>query len=183
MVGFGNDCSYDENIVSVWLKFLNIEEYTEQFIDNGYDDLETVKLMGKEDLKAIGIDNQKDEDMILHSVKILREQGATWVYLLLGDAEEEGTQTLSSGKMSISEDEEVSSYRRRKSSRRTVSNREIGETLLRLSFLFTLQFDFQNLCNVWRKILILLSCLQILAAALLKIVKIVLGFLQLERHF
>ena len=38
MVGFGNDCSYDENIVSVWLRFLNIEEYTEQFIDNGYDE-------------------------------------------------------------------------------------------------------------------------------------------------
>ena len=85
--------------------------------------------------------------------------------------------------MSISEDEEVSSYRRRKSSRRTVSNREIGETLLRLSFLFTLQFDFQNLCNVWRKILILLSCLKILAAALLKIVNIVLGFLRLVTYF
>ena len=104
MVGFGNDCSYDENIVSVWLKFLNIEEYTEQFIDNGYDDLETVKLMGEEDLKAIGIDNHKDEEMILLSVKILREQGAAWVYLLLGD-QEEGAGTSSSGKMSISEDE------------------------------------------------------------------------------
>ena len=182
MVYFGNHCSGYENIVSVWLRFLNIEEYTEQFIDNGYDDLETVKLIGEEDLKAIGIENQKDEEMILLSVKILREQGAAWVYLLLGD-EEEGSKTLSSGRMSVSEDDEVSPYSSRKSSRRTVSNREIGETLLRLSFLFTLQFDFQNLCNVWRKILILLSCLKILAAALLKIVNIVLGFLRLVTYF
>ena len=42
MVGCGTN---EENIVSVWLRFLNIEEYTEQFIDNGYDDLETVKLL------------------------------------------------------------------------------------------------------------------------------------------
>ena len=45
MVGFENKCSGYENIVSVWLRFLNIEEYTDQFIDNGYDDLETVKLL------------------------------------------------------------------------------------------------------------------------------------------
>ena len=92
----------DENIVSVWLRFLNIEEYTERFMDNGYDDLETVKMIGEDDLKAIGIDNQRDEEMILLSVKILREHGAAWVYLLLG--EEEGASS-SSGKMSLSEDE------------------------------------------------------------------------------
>ena len=115
MVGFGNDCSYDENIVSVWLRFLNIEEYTEQFIDNGYDDLETIKQMGEEDLKAIGIDNQKDEEMILLSVKILREQGAAWVYFLIGD-EEDGVGTSSSGKMSHSEDEGFSVSTSRKES-------------------------------------------------------------------
>ena len=95
-------------------------------IDNGYDDLETVKLIGEEDLKAIGIENQKDEEMILLSVKILREQGAAWAYLLLGD-EEEGSQTLSSGRMSVSEDDEVSTYSSRKSSRRTMCHEEIGE--------------------------------------------------------
>ena len=88
MVGCDNHCCGEEKIVSVWLRFLNIEEYTEQFIDNGYDDLETVKLIGEEDLKAIGI--HKDEEMILHSVMILREQGAAWVYLLVGDEEEGG---------------------------------------------------------------------------------------------
>ena len=107
MVGLG-----EENIVSVWLRFLNIEEYTERFLDNGYDDLETVKMIGKDDLKAIGIDSQKDEEMILLSVKILREHGAAWVYLLLGE-EEEGASSLSSGKMSLSEDEGSSSSSRK----------------------------------------------------------------------
>ena len=100
---------------------LNIEEYAEQFIDNGYDDLETVKMMGEEDLKAIGIDNQKDEEMILLSVMILREQGAAWVYLLLGD-EEDGAGTSSSGKMSISEDD-CSSFSR--SERNSMSNEDV----------------------------------------------------------
>ena len=36
MVGCGSYCSYDENIVSLWLRFLTIEEYT---FDNGYDDM------------------------------------------------------------------------------------------------------------------------------------------------
>ena len=103
MVGCG-----EENIVSVWLRFLHISEYTERFLDNGYDDLETVKQMGEDDLKAIGVDSQEDEEMILLSVKILREQGAAWVYFLLGE-EEEGAASSSSGKMSISEEDGPSS--------------------------------------------------------------------------
>ena len=100
-------CYGATNIVSVWLRFLHISEYTERFLDNGYDDLETVKQMGEDDLKAIGVDSQEDEEMILLSVKILREQGAAWVYFLLG--EEDGTASSSSGKMSISEEEQASS--------------------------------------------------------------------------
>ena len=95
-------------------------------IDNGYDDLETVKLIGEEDLKAIGIENQKDEEMILYSVKILREQGAAWVYLLLGD-EEDGAGTSSSGKMSTSEDEGFSSSSIGKEKRRFLGFHESGE--------------------------------------------------------
>ena len=91
----------DQNIVSVWLRFLNIEEYTERFVDNGYDDLETVKMIGEDDIKAMGIDNKKDKEIILLSVKILREHGGAWVYFLLG--EEERTSS-SRGKMSVSED-------------------------------------------------------------------------------
>ena len=49
----------EQTIVSVWLRFLNIEEYSERFIHNGYDDLETVKMIGEDDLKAMGIDNKK----------------------------------------------------------------------------------------------------------------------------
>ena len=115
MVGLEKHFSGNENIVSVWLRFLNIEEYTERFIDNGYDDLETIKQMGEEDLKAIGIDNQKNEEMILLSVKILREQGAALVYFLLGD-EEVGVGTYSSAKMSLSEDEGLSVSTSRKES-------------------------------------------------------------------
>ena len=100
-------CCGATNIVSVWLRFLHISEYTERFLDNGYDDLETVKQMGEDDLKAIGVDSQEDEEMILLSVKILREQGAAWVYFLLG--EDEGAASSSSGKMSISDEDGPSS--------------------------------------------------------------------------
>ena len=51
------------NIVSTWLNFLHVGEYSNKFIDNGYDDLETVKQMGEEDLRAIGVDNQDDEEV------------------------------------------------------------------------------------------------------------------------
>ena len=149
MVGCGNHSSTDENIVSVGLRFLNIEEYTETFIDNGYDYLKTVKLMGEEDLKAIGIDNQKDKEIILYSVKILRVQGAAWVYLLLGD-EEDGAGTSSSGKMSTSEDEgfsysssgkESSSMRmKRERNYKYIENK--SKTLIFVNFF--LKFYFQN---------------------------------------
>ena len=47
-----------ENIVGTWLRFLNIQEYTERFLDNGYDDLETVKQIGRADLRAIGVEEE-----------------------------------------------------------------------------------------------------------------------------
>jgi hypothetical protein len=148
MVGRGNNGSFEENIVGVWLRFLYIEEYTEQFIDNGYDDLETVKLMGEEDLKAIGIDNQKDGEVILHSVKILREQGAAWVYLLLGDEEDESG-TSSSGKMSTSEDEgfsssssgKESSFMRMKRERKYKYIGNKSKTLIFVQFFLKLYFQ------------------------------------------
>ena len=78
---------YDEedNIVCTWLRFLHVEEYSKRFLDNGYDDLETVKQIKEEDLKAIGIESKEDEEIILLSVKILRERGAAWVYFLCED--------------------------------------------------------------------------------------------------
>ena len=47
-----------ENIVATWLNFLQVGEYSDSFLDNGYDDLETVKQIRLEDLRAIGVDNQ-----------------------------------------------------------------------------------------------------------------------------
>ena len=47
-----------DNIVATWLNFLQVGEYSNSFLDNGYDDLETVKQIRLEDLRAIGVDNQ-----------------------------------------------------------------------------------------------------------------------------
>ena len=54
-------------------------------MDNGYDDLETVKQIGPDDLDAIGVASLHDRAFILDAVRVLREQGAAWVYLLLGE--------------------------------------------------------------------------------------------------
>ena len=50
-----------DNIVATWLNFLQVGEYSDSFLDNGYDDLETVKQIRVEDLRAIGVDNQVGE--------------------------------------------------------------------------------------------------------------------------
>ena len=90
----------EDNIVCTWLRFLHVEEYSSNFLDNGYDDLETVKQMTEEDLRAIGISSAEDEEIILISVKILREQGAAWVYFLSGDRD----LSVSSSSVKMSDD-------------------------------------------------------------------------------
>ena len=62
-----------------WLKYLTLDEYSESFNDNGYDDLETVKLIEREDLENIGVRRKNHQDYLLASVQILRERGAAWV--------------------------------------------------------------------------------------------------------
>ena len=52
-------------------------------MDNGYDDLETVKQIGTEDLDAIGVVNQHHRAFILDAVRVLREQGSFYHLLLL----------------------------------------------------------------------------------------------------
>ena len=52
------------------------------FLENGYDDLETVKLIEVADLEAIGVMRSDHQDYLLASVRILRERGAAWVYLI-----------------------------------------------------------------------------------------------------
>ena len=74
----------DDLIVSEWLHFLQLGHYSRAFIDNGYDDLETVKRIGPEDLDAIGVASVHHRAFLLDAVRVLREQGAAWVYLLLG---------------------------------------------------------------------------------------------------
>uniref|UniRef100_A0A8C8H775 Sterile alpha motif domain-containing protein 5 n=1 Tax=Oncorhynchus tshawytscha TaxID=74940 RepID=A0A8C8H775_ONCTS len=42
-------------IVFEWLKTLQLSQYVESFVDNGYDDLEVCKQIGDPDLDAIGV--------------------------------------------------------------------------------------------------------------------------------
>jgi hypothetical protein len=68
--------------LGTWLHFLQMEQYLSDFVDNGYDDLETAKKIGAEDLEAIGVDDPHHRVFLLDAVRVLREQGAAWVYLL-----------------------------------------------------------------------------------------------------
>ena len=81
------DLSEDMNIITEWLTFLQLDHYAKDFIDNGYDDLETLKRIGPADLDAIGVVSVHHRSFILDAVRVLREQGAAWVYLLLGARE------------------------------------------------------------------------------------------------
>jgi len=74
------------NIVVEWLTFLQLGHYSKGFLDNGYDDLETVKKIGPADLDAIGVLSAHHRAFLLDAVRVLKEQGAAWVYLLLGSA-------------------------------------------------------------------------------------------------
>ena len=88
-----SDVSSEEDLcktsaIMAWLHFLQMHQYYQEFIDNGYDDLETAKKIGLEDLDAIGVEDQHHKIFLLDAVRVLREQGAAWVYLL------ESSQTL-----------------------------------------------------------------------------------------
>lgn len=74
------------NIVVEWLTFLQLGQYSKGFLDNGYDDLETVKKIGPADLDAIGVFSAHHRAFLLDAVRVLKEQGAAWVYLLLGSS-------------------------------------------------------------------------------------------------
>lgn len=81
----GTDCKMTSTSscgLSTWLHFLQMDQYLTDFIDNGYDDLETAKKIGSEDLEAIGVDDPHHKAFLLDAVRVLREQGAAWVYLL-----------------------------------------------------------------------------------------------------
>ncbi|KAJ7363403.1 Sterile alpha motif [Desmophyllum pertusum] len=68
--------------VEDWLRSLGFIHYTQAFLDNGYDELEICKEIGKEDLDAIGVRNFKDRTDILNAVDRLKQAG-TAVYFVL----------------------------------------------------------------------------------------------------
>lgn len=76
------DSDMPESVVSFWLGFLHMDQYTQEFLDNGYDDLETVKQVGPADLDAIGVSDHNHRAFLLDAIRVLREHGAVWVYLL-----------------------------------------------------------------------------------------------------
>lgn len=60
------------NIVYEWLKALQLPQYAESFVDNGYDDLEVCKQIGDPDLDAIGVLAPAHRRRILEAVRRLR---------------------------------------------------------------------------------------------------------------
>lgn len=71
------------NIVCEWLRALGLPQYSESFLDNGYDDLEICKQVGDPDLDAIGVILPQHRHKLLKSVRQLREKGAASVYFML----------------------------------------------------------------------------------------------------
>jgi SAM domain (Sterile alpha motif) len=73
--GGGNESALP-NIVLEWLSFLQLGQYGRGFLDNGYDDLETVKRIGPADLDAIGVLSAHHRAFLLDAVRVLKEQVA-----------------------------------------------------------------------------------------------------------
>ncbi|KAL7873128.1 hypothetical protein AOLI_G00121990 [Acnodon oligacanthus] len=61
-------------IVYEWLKTLQLCQYVEAFVDNGYDDLEVCKQIGDPDLDAIGVFIPHHRQKVLRAVKRLRDE-------------------------------------------------------------------------------------------------------------
>ncbi|XP_069371565.1 SAM and SH3 domain-containing protein 1a isoform X2 [Paralichthys olivaceus] len=61
-------------IVYEWLKTLQLAQYVEAFVDNGYDDLEVCKQIGDPDLDAIGVYIPHHRQRIHEAVRRLKEE-------------------------------------------------------------------------------------------------------------
>ncbi|KAJ8288576.1 hypothetical protein COCON_G00012350 [Conger conger] len=73
-------------IVCEWLKTLQLCQYVESFVDNGYDDLEVCKRIGDADLDAIGVFSPHHRQRICAAVQRLKEgnkETADCVYFTL----------------------------------------------------------------------------------------------------
>ena len=73
-LGLVNGVGEVPNIVVEWLTFLQLGQYSKGFLDNGYDDLETVKKIGPADLDAIGVLSAHHRAFLLDAVRVLKEQ-------------------------------------------------------------------------------------------------------------
>ena len=73
----------ESNIIENWLRSLELVQYTQSFLDNGYDDLEICKQIGEADLDAIGVSKEEHRIDILEAVLVLRKQGGASVYFTL----------------------------------------------------------------------------------------------------
>ncbi|XP_029452656.1 sterile alpha motif domain-containing protein 5 [Rhinatrema bivittatum] len=62
------------NIVCEWLKTLQLLQYAQSFVDNGYDDLEVCKQIGDPDLDAIGVWIPQHRRKIRAAVRRLKEE-------------------------------------------------------------------------------------------------------------
>ncbi|KAJ3606520.1 hypothetical protein NHX12_026041 [Muraenolepis orangiensis] len=60
-------------IVYEWLKTLQLAQYVESFVDNGYDDLEVCKQIGEPDLDAIGVYLPHHRQRVHDAVKRLKD--------------------------------------------------------------------------------------------------------------
>lgn len=59
--------------VEDWLRSLGLLHYAQSFYDNGYEDLETCKLMKEEDLNVIDIKTEQDRQDILNGIYTLKQ--------------------------------------------------------------------------------------------------------------
>ncbi|XP_053291105.1 SAM and SH3 domain-containing protein 1 isoform X1 [Pleuronectes platessa] len=66
--------SQGPNLVLEWLSKLDLSQYVEAFIDNGYDDLEVCKQIGEPDLDAIGVRIEYHRHRLLTAVERLKEE-------------------------------------------------------------------------------------------------------------
>ncbi|CDQ59616.1 unnamed protein product [Oncorhynchus mykiss] len=62
------------SLVYEWLQTIQVPQYLEAFVDNGYDDLEVCKQIGDPDLDAIGVHARHHRQKVLNAVKKLREE-------------------------------------------------------------------------------------------------------------
>ncbi|XP_037550762.1 SAM and SH3 domain-containing protein 1 [Nematolebias whitei] len=66
--------SQGPSLVLQWLSKLQLAQYVESFLDNGYDDLEVCKQIGELDLDAIGVQVQYHRHRLLTAVQALKEE-------------------------------------------------------------------------------------------------------------